>query len=559
MTDPLSLLRKLLAVTSNGGTTVPAPGPSALESGPTIDDVLKKLRAGAKSQGNHPVPVDLQYEAVKRFWQAKSLDSLRDARLVSFGLCLPITRNGPCLMEDAERFPVLLVSLGQWETQPRRYRRCFQGLVAAYFAYDAYHPATPVMGVENWATLRTYLATHLRQIDGGGINPDWVTCVRKHQNLFGVAPCEPYAAAMLEGSSKVVASLQVTLFIDDASWFMRELVMAQIAAAAAQPDAQFSALLPTLLSMLSPNLVLRDRGMVVLLDRYARMRKIPLQQSLLDLSVNWWGNPWLSSNSMRWGGVTVVAREMVTEWLKRELIGAFFTLLAEEGRGDDRRLAFWTRYAKSIDRFHFALGADARQSRSRDFLEMRKKMEGLTVDLLDPVGANNAFVMTIGNLVVVEFSGRSNALYGYDLRKEVPFDLTLAVVSAKDADNSLKNSSRLLWLQHQDGIHGFDTWEQRFEAKLRADFQIEPGPNASSGLASHGLPKDFSTGTKVPTRAYYSRTALNQFAKDHVLKVDDKTAVGGNLWVKTNEENVAVSRMLESWGFRYVHRKGWWK
>ena len=55
-----------------------------------------------------------------------------------------------------------------------------------------------------------------------------------------------------------------------------------------------------------------------------------------------------------------------------------------------------------------ALGADARDNSSPDFKTLRKKMAGLVVPLQDNVRSNNAFIMRIGPLVIVEFSGYSN-------------------------------------------------------------------------------------------------------------------------------------------------------
>src|SRR5207249_2018302 len=109
---------------------------------------------------------------------------------------------------------------------------------------------------------------------------------------------------------------------------------------------------------------------------------------------------------------------------------------------------------------------------------LRAKMKGLTVPLIDTVSSNNAFVMTIGDLVVVEFSGRANALYGYDRRHGLPFELASAVVSARDGRNSLKNSRRQIWLKHADGIHGWNKWEDMFEATLRRQFHVEPAARA---------------------------------------------------------------------------------
>ena len=165
---------------------------------------------------------------------------------------------------------------------------------------------------------------------------------------------------------------------------------------------------------------------------------------------------------------------MVSDWLKLEFIETFFTKLAEDGLGDRRRMEFWKRYVKAIDNIEFALGSTARNARDRDFVALRKKMEGLICHL-DAAGSNNAFIMRMGDLVAVEFSGMGNALYGYDARRTVPFDTAEPLRLPQYDHNSLKQKNRsILWLSHQDGINGWAKWEQMFDAKLREEFGIKP-------------------------------------------------------------------------------------
>src|SRR5207247_8140573 len=169
--------------------------------------------------------------------------------------------GGPCVLEDRPRFSALLDSVEQWVGEPRHYRRCYQGLIASYFSYDGLGPQASASGKENWTALRGYLRERSMRITDGGTNPDWVTCVVENTQLFGEAPCDPYAADVLRGQTQAVARLRANFGIDDSSWFLRELVLAQIAAATNGTDRSFTDLLPHLLTLLAPNLVLRDRGM----------------------------------------------------------------------------------------------------------------------------------------------------------------------------------------------------------------------------------------------------------------------------------------------------------
>ena len=562
--DPLALLRSYLSVGLGTDTNAFAPNND-------IDRFIEHQKRLVGEYGIQRVSIDLQLEAVQRFWMSMRIDSLRDGRLVSFGMCLPNVPQGQSIIEDSSRFPALLQGVDRWLPEPKKFRRCYQGLMSNYFAYDAHTPSTSPIGKENWITLRSYLNEHSKYITDAGDCPEWVTCILEHRTLFGNAPCEPYAAAMLRGESEQIDNLRVRLCIDDTSWFVRDLVIAQIKAATGKTDDDFIGLLPQLIQMISSNHVLRDSCMVFLLDRYARIPQTPLQQRLRDAAVEWWGNPWLPSNNMRWGGVSPPARAMVTEWLKLEFIEAFFTLLAEEGNADRRRMNFWKRYVHAIGNIQFALGSSARYSRSRDFVELRKKMKGLIIELSDSQGSNNAFIMTMGNLVAVEFSGETNAFYGYNASRDLPFDLAAPVVSRKNAPNSLKSSSRMLWMQHQDGIRGWHQWEQMFEATLRENFDIVPMTEVEAGARIRRTTPSVSEEQNILTPLLgvepidtshsipYTRQNLDEFARINRINVEDKTMVGGNLWVRVSSDVSNINRTLVNWGFQYRTGKGWWK
>jgi hypothetical protein len=466
--DALSKLKSLLAPASQAHLA----RPWAVER--TIDSHIAHLERHLKDGAGAYVPKDLQEEAVRRFWSSKRVDNLKDARLVSFGVALPVGPQRLRVIEDKDRFPALLEGVDQYLPAPKQYRRCYQGLMSGYFAYDPEVNEAPKVGRENWATLREYLGKRASRVREGERNPQWTDSLQQHKTLFGENPCTRYGAALLAGAPQEVDELREILNISDSSWFMRKLYLAQVQAAVGKPQSEFLDLLYRVLDLLQENELIRDEGLALVLDRFAKLRPPPLAVPLRDAAVNWWGNPWLQSNAMRWGRVSPEARAMVSEWLKLEFIEAFFTLLAEEHTGDNRRLEFWARYVSVIEDIHFALGADARDNSSPDFKALRKKMAGLVVPLQDNVRSNNAFIMRIGPLVIVEFSGYSNACYGYTSNKSLPFRFDMPLVLPKDVKNSLKHSNRELWLSHQDGIRGYETWEERFEAELADGFGVKP-------------------------------------------------------------------------------------
>jgi hypothetical protein len=53
--------------------------------------------------------------------------------------------------------------------------------------------------------------------------------------------------------------------------------------------------------------------------------------------------------------------------------------------------------------------------------------------------------------------------------------------------------------------------------------------------------------------------ALYAFARAHELKVEDNRNLNGNLWVRTDDNDLRVDKALLDWGFQYKPGKGWWR
>lgn len=182
----------------------PQAGLRAFETSNSLGAVIESLQKHNRSGSGAHVPEDLQQAAVRRFWDAQRFESLKDARLVSFGMCVPSRPAGPCIMEDRLRFLSVLddqSGIGQWAHDPRWYRRCYQGLVRSYFTYDAKLEAAPAVGKRNWSDLRDYLSSRNQRILDSKVNPDWVLSATKNKQLFSDSPCEPYARDLLQGDS----------------------------------------------------------------------------------------------------------------------------------------------------------------------------------------------------------------------------------------------------------------------------------------------------------------------------------------------------------------------
>jgi hypothetical protein len=536
----------------------------------SLDSVVAAMQARLGEGPTSRIPRDEQEEALKRFWMSEELATFRDARLVSFSVTLRVEPQRLCVIEDQRRFSRLLDGVDHYLASPRQYRRCYQGLLAGYFDYDIESRETTEIGKHNWHRLRGYLEDRALKTVATGADPDWVDLVVQNRSLFSADPCGPYGQAMLEGRRSDVDALRTGLSIPPASWFARESVRAMIKAGAMQSDAEFSGAIPRLLDVLDYNETVGHEGLAMILDRYAEITPTTISMPLRDRAVMWWGNPWLPSNSMRWGRVSKAAGALISDWLKLEFVESFFSLLTEERTGDTRRLEFWKRYVHAIDKVHFALGVDARESRSPDFVELRRKMQGLEVELQDHIRSNNAFVMRIGKLVVVEFSGYSNACYCYDATQPLPFDLTRPVVTPIGVSNSLKHQQHCLKMRHHDGVRGWSRWEEMFEAELKEHFGIVPKA-VSPTTEVRSRSRAVATARPPPATSYasaefqpwreapYTRRNIEQFCDHFRLHLDDLTSRNGNLWVRTGTNNPGITNVMTRWGFRFKPSKGWWK
>jgi EH_Signature domain len=552
-------------------------GRRPMSEAPAIDDVLEKLRSRCAAGASGKVPEEFQLEAVRRFWDSMQITKFRDTYLLSWGLCLPVRKDGPCILEDRDRFRRVLIAVDKEKSRPKAFRRCYKGLLKNYFFFDG-EAQDSTAARQNWVDLRGYLKLYAAAIASGTQLPDWAHVAGANKKLFTESPCDPYVSVILAGDSAEIDRLTQTLGIVKSSWFFRELILTQIKVATSAGDVKFQSHLPALVSLIATNEILQDQALTLLLNRYSEISGAQEDHALREAAVSRWKNPWLPSNDKHWGSVTAQARTMVSDWLKREFIREFFLKLAEERAGDTRRMEFWLKYARAITRIQFALGSRVRNSRDQDLVVLRNKMTGLTGELDSQ--DNNAFIMTLGDLVAVEFSAKGNALYGYDARRSLPFDISKRLLLNVDYPNSLKQQGVARFqLRHKDDVRGYMTWEDMFEATLREKFGIHaPNPEAEDIPAKKRATRVAVSPASIPLSANpeggranspssikqivslpYSRQTLNTYASRVGAQIVDKTSVGGNLWVYADTDRDDVDRVLKNWGFGYKAGKGWWK
>lgn len=501
-------------------------------------------------------------ESLEEFVRMGRLATPRDAKRVCFGLPKPIFEERTSLFEDARLFPKVLdrdTGVDQWLEKPRTFRGCFLGLTASYFKFDGTSPRASQVARHNWSALRDYLYARIQRVHTGGREPDWVGVLGRHAYVLSSSPFGDLPRYALTGDGVLVRKVFDGLLVSGDSWFRRDLLLAQVKHAAALDDAKFIELIERLIGLVEASPLIRDEALALMLNRYIRCRDPVEHKVLRDVAVEWWGNPWLPSKALEWGRVHEATRDTIARWLHKEFIEAFFSKLAANSEGDRRRARFWLRYVGTFTDMKFGLGPRTLSSQDPDFKVLIEKMKGLYGWIDTPAASGDAFIMTLGGIVVVEFSDHSNALYAYDAKRKLPFvvEELIPLRTSVDARNSLKHSppASLLKLRHQDNVLGYGKWEDRFADELKRYSIVPPdGGRQPQRVPAHVAVPQASAGgpTALPENFY-------AFAKANKLPVEDLRARGGNLWVLAENNSRSINATLRSMGFSYKPGKGWWK
>ncbi|WP_308142723.1 EH signature domain-containing protein [Burkholderia pseudomallei] len=556
-----------------------------------------------------PPPIDFVIEAIELFRETRRLANSRQARLVALGCIEPVGTMRYRLIEDGECFGYVLKGIENFRSHRVTFRNCYQGLLDAYLDYHPDNKGSLPEGRPNWEALRRWLARNIADIrEQNGIDEAWVTEVAGHPDVFSESPVARFGEEALRGHQESFLLFRKALGIKDSSWIIDQLVLEQVHAAGRSSGSEFRRYLPGLIRLLetvtADNRMLFNKALAHILTYYHARPPLSAHKALQDFTVLHWGNPWLKRNNSGWVLVSEPVRNMVSSWLKLHYIQHFFSVLAQEGKSDPRRLKFWEKYHEAVGPLTFALGPQTRWSTDPDMVHARKLMDGLIVDLQGNGSSNNnAFIMQFGEWVVVEFGQKGNACFFFR-ESDLPFELNrdVSVPAVKNHIQGDSYSSRApVRRTHRDLIEG--DWETIFERVLSARGIFPGNPAASSTpterhIATNAMPqaetRSHRTRDEVPrmqqaeTRATQAQQAgksgnshsgsatsmarpsahrltSQQEAGIHALcgrlgiACEDLRSKNGNLWVFHDAAHDSrITPQLTQWGFTYRPGRGWW-
>ncbi len=511
--------------------------------------------------------------SVWSFRRTGKIDSFRNLKYTCYGLTIRQGKDESTLLGDEKLYPALIDEVHGLAKEPRKFRKCYQGLLNSYLNFPADESSTDTEK-RNWEDLRNYLRKQLRLILAVEPVASWIHVLAAHENLLKPNPCKRYADGLREGKWDELEELAHGLAISSASWVWKEAVLAHVQAVAQiRADIVFRQELDLALHALEGKRVplsdeVRKTGTASLLRRYTKCGDRPQHEALLDHALACFGKPWL--NRTAWDAYVddEDALRLIDSWIKTGLIQDFFQLLADDGVADLSRMRFWPQFVPVISDIWFAMGSYAHDSRDPKYLKLRQRIgRERVLKFASPTPTNNAFIMRMGPFYLIEFGqkGRAAYLVHADRWKE-PLTPGATVQLAVH---------RLQSMGGEQMRHYPLPWEKTFCNVICPKIGWWPGSpppkptarnkeslatrNTESKKKSPSTQRGTSSGAAHQTEEDPFLAALLSRLADYGLQVDDLRRKGGCLWVRADTKDQSLNRMLLGAGFTHSGSNGWWK
>ena len=313
-----------------------------------------------------------------------------------------------------------------------------------------------------WLQLRDVLNTNRSGVYRDLKRPKkWMNTLVDYSEILSNSPTKSFVKRFLEDKdASSVANELESLKMAPNSWFWDDLIKSSIQSINGMNEQDYLKIIPRFLHLAEQNLLYTADILVALLERYARTsERQKVNEALKHLALNQWGNPQYES-SAGWSNVNANTKQMVIQWFVRADLEAFFKLFSASA--DINRFNYWIKFIDKISFSQIFLGPSALQSQQTQHKKFRELNRGRLKELMGSTASNNAFLLKIENVYIVDFSDTGNACYAYNY---LPY---------KDKDRrifigELKNKNTVLFVGKGGGkialSHSGD-WEARFDEHL---------------------------------------------------------------------------------------------
>ena len=320
-----------------------------------------------------------------------------------------------------------------------------------------------------WIQLRDILNTNRSGIYKDLKRPKkWMNTLVDYSEILSNSPTKSFVKKFLqEQDTSSLSSELESLKMAPNSWFWDDLIKSSVQSISGMNEQDYLKIIPRFLYLAEQNVLYTTDILIALLERYARTsERAKVHEVLKHLALDQWGNPQYDS-SAGWNNVNADTKRMVIQWFVRADLEAFFTLFSTTA--DTNRFDYWIKFIDQISFSQIFLGPSALQSRQPQHKKFRDLNRGRLKDLVDSTSSNNAFMLKMGNLYIIDFSDTGNACF---ITKKLPYQNNKRRVSIFEL-----RSDYVERLIHTSG------WQKRFDESL-AKRGIFSRPLATSSNAS---------------------------------------------------------------------------
>jgi hypothetical protein len=280
----------------------------------------------------------------------------------------------------------------------------------------------------------------------------------------------------------------------------------------------------------------------------------------VDTSV--WKNPKLRAAGLAtaWNrpGISEDVWRMVLQWVNEGNLRDFFQILAARNSADEGRLEFWSQYLKQISwtRLIFSTETMALARRDQNIRELIAREEGTYATCWGQKNVD-AFMMEIGDYLVVEFSTTGNAAYVYNSR-ELQFDRHAPQYHGGTEDLRYGFSGgAVMRIVHRDD------WESKTLDELkRLGIYPDDSSQARRVRVAHApLPQGIRTSPSIGAPGSEKFVSgLHRLVQGYSgARIDDRrNTTGGRLWVEDPLQRQLLANRLESLGLKWSDKRCAW-
>lgn len=220
----------------------------------------------------------------------------------ALGMQMPMGALYWTVLGDEVMLRRLLEQVDAQAAWPRRFRKCYQGLVQSYCSYPILDASSAEL-LNNWRLLRVYLAERLPAAQRIAHPPRWLQALGRHANLLDTNPCGSYVSDLLAGSPERFLNAVKGIGIRPDSWICRDaLEQATRSVTETLNENDFQEKLPALLALLDGttgveiDADIQRRCLTLTLKRYAVCAYRPPLEPLRALALRCFGE----ADSLTW-------------------------------------------------------------------------------------------------------------------------------------------------------------------------------------------------------------------------------------------------------------------